>query len=259
MQEYKKPLFQKGRVLKKEGLEALWDFPTGLASTMMDGWHDGILSGFGISYTMEDNGKGQLIVEAGAVLHKGQVVLAEKEVFPFDAFDRQMAVRLYILPGYPEDDFYIWPLEVRIEEIQDSTGGLELGRFRLSHGARLRKEYKDMQDFHTAYNTLDITNVQYAGPGGVTVPPVMLQVFARMVMADKAAGEADISFALMCLGQAPVPRECLLRYISRRLGMEYREIKKMGHNEIYEALVRIAGAGSRGAKQAQRKDGPSVF
>ncbi len=257
MQEYKKPLFQKGRVLKKEGLEALWDFPSGLASTMMAGWHDGILSGFGISYTMEDNGKGQLIVEAGAVLHKGQVVLAGKEVFPFDAFDRQIVVRLYILPGYPADDFYIWPLEVRIEEIEDSTEeGLELGRFRLSHGAHLRKEYQDMQDFHTAYNTLDITNVQYAGPGGATVPPVMLQVFARMVIANKAAGEADISFALMCLGQAPVPRECILWYISRRLGTPYRE---MGHNEIYESLVRIAGTGSRGADRGQRKDGPAVF
>ena len=259
MQEYKKPLFQKGRVLKKEGLEALWDFPSGLASTMMAGWHDGILSGFGISYTMEDNGKGQLIVEAGAVLHKGQVVLAGKEVFPFDAFDRQVVVRLYILPGYPADDFYIWPLEVRIEGIQDSTEGLELGRFRLSQGARLRKEYQDMQDFHTAYNTLDITNVQYAGPGGITIPPVVLQVFARMVMANKAAREADISFALMCLGQAPVPRECLLWYISHRLDMEYREIKEMGHNEIYEALVRIAGAGRRGEGLGQRKDGPAVF
>lgn len=256
MQEYKKPLFQKGRVLKKEGLEALWDFPAGLASTMFHGWHDGILSGFGISYSMEDNGKGQLMVEAGAVLHKGQVVLAGQEVFSFDAFDRQVFVRLYIMPGYPADDFYIWPLEVRIEEgIQDSSG-LELGRFLLSQGAHLRKEYKDMQDFHTAYNTLDITNVPYAGPGGVTVPPALLHVFAHMVLANKAAGETDISFALMCLGQAPVPRECLLWYISRRLGMPYRE---MGHSEIYESLVRIAGESNRGTNQRQRRDGPAVF
>lgn len=256
MQEYRKPLFQKGRVLKKEGLEALWDFPAGLAGTMLDGWHDGILSGFGISYIMEDSGKGQLMVEAGSVLHKGQIVLAGQEVFPFDAFDKQVVVCLHILPGYPADDFYVWPLEVRIEEEIKDNRGLELGRFRLSKGARLRKEYQDMQDFHTAYNTLDITNVPYAGPGGVTVPPVLLKVFARMVLENKAAGETDTSFALMCLGQAPVPRECLLWYISRRLGTPYRE---MGHNEIYESLVRIAGAGSRGAKQGQRKDGPAVF
>ena len=30
MQEYRKPLFQKGRVLKKEGLDALRDFRQGL-------------------------------------------------------------------------------------------------------------------------------------------------------------------------------------------------------------------------------------
>ncbi len=38
MQEYKKPLFQKGRVLKKEGLDALRDFPSGLAEIFFRGW-----------------------------------------------------------------------------------------------------------------------------------------------------------------------------------------------------------------------------
>lgn len=36
MQEYKKPLFQKGRVLKKEGLDALRDFPSGLAEIFLE-------------------------------------------------------------------------------------------------------------------------------------------------------------------------------------------------------------------------------
>ena len=53
-----------------------------------------------------------------------------------------------------------------------------------------------------------------------------------------------------------VPRECLLRYLCRRLGEPYRELT---HSEIYERLVRIAGSGGRGMGQQRRKEDPAVF
>ncbi|MCI9079890.1 MAG: hypothetical protein HFH68_13405 [Lachnospiraceae bacterium] len=257
MQEYRKPLFHKGRVLKKEGLEALRDFPSGFAETYMAGWADGILAGFDISYKKGNDGKGQVVASAGAVWHKGNIILSDEEIFPFEEFDRQIIIKLYILPVLNTEDFEIYPLEIRMEmEEENSGGGLELGRFRLSQGARLRKEYQDMQDFHTAYNTLDITNVPYAGPGGITVSPVLLKVFARMVFSSRTSRESDISFALMCLGSQPVPRECLLQYISHRLGTAYRE---MEHSEIYKCLVQIAGTGNGGSRQTRGKEGPAVF
>ena len=45
MQNYAEPLFSKGRVLKKESLEALRDFPGGLAKLALAEWADGILYG----------------------------------------------------------------------------------------------------------------------------------------------------------------------------------------------------------------------
>ena len=96
----------------------------------------------------------------------------------------------------------------------------------------------------------------YAGPGGATVSPVLLKVFAHMLLNSRTSRESDISFALMCLGRQPVPKECLLQYISNRLGIPYRE---MGHSEIYKYLVQIAGTGNAGRKQAKGKEGPAVF
>ena len=256
MQEYKKPLFQKGRVLKKEGLDALRDFPSGLAEIFFRGWSDGILAGFDISYQKGTGGKGQIIVSDGAVLYKENIIMADQEIFPFEEFDKQIIIKLYILPVLNTEDFDIYPLEIRAEEEGNNNNGLELGRFRLSQGARLRKEYQNMQDFHTAYNTLDITNVPYAGPGGATVSPVLLKVFAHMLLNSRTSRESDISFALMCLGRQPVPKECLLHYICNRLGIPYRE---MGQSEIYKYLVQIAGTGNAGRKQAKGKEGPAVF
>lgn len=257
MQEYKKPLFQKGRVLKKEGLDALRDFPSGMAEIFFKGWSDGILAGFDISYQKGTSGKGQIIVSGGAVLYKENIIMADQEIIPFEEFDKQIIIKLYIFPVVNTEDFDIYPLEICAEEEgNNNNNGLELGRFRLSQGARLRKEYQDMQDFHTAYNTLDITNVPYAGPGGVTVSPVILQVFARMLLSSRTSRESDISFALMCLGRPPVPKECLLHYISNRLGIPYKE---MGQSGIYKYLVQIAGTGNTGRRQVKGKEGPAVF
>ena len=258
MQNYAEPLFHKGRVLKRESLEVLRDFPAGLARMEYADWADGILYGFDISYEAagQDTGSGTVTIEAGAVWHEGQVILTEKEQIPFRAYEQQITVCLRINPGTYTEDFYIRQLELRLKNGEPGNAEFELGRFRLSEGARLRKDYKDLRDCRTAYNTLDITQAPYAGPGGVTVSPVLLRVFARMIMENMGAKETDVQFALLCLNHPPVTRECLLRYICRSLKEPFRELS---HSEIFERLVRIAGVGGRGMGQKRRSEGPAVF
>lgn len=262
MQNFAEPLFGKGRVLKKESLEALRDFPGRLAKLALSGWRDGILFGFDISYAQEEKeaakeaAGGVLEACAGAVWYQGQVVLANAQRIPFRAYEQQITVCLRLYPVVSSEDFSVRPLELRLKNGEPGNGELELGRFRLSKGARLRKDYKDLRDCRTAYNTLDITQVPYAGAGGVTVSPVLLRMFARMVLEHGDAADMDVQFALLCLNHPPVSRECLLWYLSRRIGEPYRELT---HSEIYERLVRIAEAGNRGMRHAKRTEGPAVF
>lgn len=251
MQNYAEPLFRKGRVLKRESLEALRDFPGGLAKLGLSDWADGILYGFDISYT-----SGAVVITSGAVWHQGQIVLTETEQIPFRAYEQQITVCFRLYPGTYTEDFYVRQLELRLKNGEAGSNELELGRFRLSQGARLRKDYRDLRDCRTAYNTLDITQVPYAGPGGVTVSPVLLRMFARMVLENTEAEDLDVQFALLCLNHPPVSRECLLRYICRRLGEPFRELS---HSEIYERLVRIAGAGGRSMGHQGHREGPAVF
>lgn len=258
MQNYAEPLFQKGRVLKRESLEALRNFPAGLARLGLSDWADGILYGFDITYEADkqEPEHAAVVIDAGAVWYQGQVVLTERETIPFRAYEQQITACLRLHPAVNTEDFYVRPLELRLKNAEPSGNEMELGRFRLSEGARLRKDYRDLRDCRTTYNTLDITQMPYAGPGGVTVSPVLLRMFARMVLAQTDAAQMDVPFALLCLNQAPVARECLLRYICRRLGEPFRELS---HNEIYERLVRIAGAGGRGADRQRSTQGPAVF
>lgn len=251
MQNYAEPLFRKGRVLKKESLEALRDFPGGLAKLALSDWADGILYGFDITYENE-----RVTVCAGAVWYEGQVVLTQAEQIAFHAFEQQITVCLRLYPAASTEDFYTRQLELRLKNGEPGGNELELGRFRLSEGARLRKDYRDLRDCRTTYNTLDVTQIPYAGPGGVTVSPVLLTMFARMVLDHTDVPDTDVQFALLCLNHPPVSRECLLRYICRRLGEPYRELS---HSEIYERLVRIAGSGGHGLGRQRQKEGPAVF
>ena len=262
MQNFAEPLFRKGRVLKRESLEALRDFPGGLAKLALSDWTDGILYGFDISY--EANGlmkdgepeSGTVVITSGAVWHQGQIVLTKTEQIPFRAYEQQITLCLRLHPGTYTEDFYVRQLELRLKNGEPGSNELELGRFRLSQGARLRKDYRDLRDCRTTYNTLDITQVPYAGPGGITVSPVLLRMFARMVMENTEAADIDLQFALLCLDHPPVSRECLLRYICRSLGEPFRELS---HSEIYERLLRIAGAGGHGMGQKRRREGPALF
>ena len=251
MQNFSEPLFRKGRVLKTESLEALRDFPLHLARLGLERWADGILFGYDIHYE-----NGSVSVGAGAAWHQGRVVLTEAERLPFHAFEQQVTVCLRLYPGAYTEDFYVRQVQLRLKNGEAGRDEFELGRFRLSEGARLRKDYKDLRDCRTAYNTLDITQVPYAGAEGVTVSPVLLRMFARMVLAHRNAMELDVQFALLCLNQPPVSRECLLRYISRRMDEPYRELT---HSEIYERLVHIAEAGNHGMQHTKRREGPAVF
>lgn len=258
MQNFTEPLFCKGRVLKKESLEALRDFPGRLAKLGLAEWSDGILFGFDIAYEYEKKipGSGKIIIGAGAVWYQGQVILTETETAAFRAYEQQITVCIRLYPCTLAEDFSVRPLELRFKNGEPGNNELELGRFRLSEGARLRKDYKDLGDCRTAYNTLDITQIPYAGPGGITVPPALLRMFARMVLDDQNALETDLQFAFLCLNHPPVSRECLLRYLCRRMGEPLRELS---HTEIYDRLVRIAGAGKNGVPKERRKDGPAVF
>ena len=251
MQDYVKPLFQKGRVLKKESLEALRDFPQELARLGLEGWSDGVLFGFDMVYE-----NGAVTVSKGAIWHQGQIVQTKEETIPFRAYEQPVTVCLRLYPELSTEDFCVRKLEFRLKNGEPSSNELELGRFRPSKGPRLRKDYLDLRDCRTAFNTLDITQVPYAGQGGVTVSPVMLRVFARMVLENRKALDMDVQFALLCLGQPYVFRECLLWYVCRRLG---EPLKELTHSEIYERLLRIAGAGESGRKRRGQKDGPAVF
>ena len=216
------PVFAKGRVLKKESIEYLRDFPYELASLAYEKYSDGVLSGF--SASVKD---GRLFVSKGAVKYKNNIIAVSENIIEIAETDYERFLYIKLITGELREtpDYKICPVEIKT----DASGGLleneiELGRFCLNPGAVLRCEYDSFSDLRTPENTLDVTRVYYAGIGGPTLHPAILKEYAR-AWAGFPAEPADLIFVMMCLNSDVIHRPSIEYYISAKTGggcKEYR-------------------------------------
>ncbi len=226
------PKFAKGRVLKKESLDVIRDFPRDFVQLTYEKYSDGVIHGFDIN--VSDN---MVYITKGAIKHKGEIIIAESGVLDFNLYGKNVCVKMKIKEQEETEDFKTIGIEYKIDMDYDlKENEIELGRLNLSEGAILRKDYTGVSDFKTQYNTLDITNVLYASMGQATIAPKLLKKFAETLLKSSASNPYDISFAFTCLNSDVIHSESINCYLSRRLNYKGT---KLTNDEIYKSLVMI--------------------
>lgn len=244
------PLFTKGRVVKKESLEYLRDFPYDFLSLAMDQYSDGIISGF----TVYIEG-GCMVISKGALKHKGRILILQENKSPFEDFQRNVCVKLVIHEARTTADFVTCPIEIRVDEAEPSAANeIELGRFYLEEGAYLRREYDSFADFRTYVNTLNILNAPYAGLFTPTLHPIIMREYARALLAGSTS-DPDISFALMCLNTGVVHKETIQWHVARKSGNPYKDYTLP---ELYNKLSALLLQKERKKRLSYNEFGPKI-
>ena len=112
------------------------------------------------------------------------------------------------------DSFVTREMELAFTEGASSeTRYLELCRFKLQPGARLRYTYTSFADRETEYDTLNTIHAPFCGMGRPTLSPEITAHFAREALAAGADG-TDALFCMMLLSsKEPVQAEALEAYI----------------------------------------------
>lgn len=249
-----RPLFTKGRVVKKESLDQLEQFPREMARIFLEGYSDGILSGFDLTVQEQT-----LFISAGAVKYHGEVLLFREAERSFTEYGNVVIVKLCLGEMQRTEDFCVVPAEWKVDgEPPQPEREMELGRFCLSEGAVLRRKYQGVEDFKTAYNTLDFTHVLYAGEGRAAMSPRLMKQFGEELFSLESGHPLDDPFALLCMNHAVVQRVCVERYLSRRLGEKSREYT---NEEIYSRMLQVLRSGSSGERSGRRMErkGPCVM
>ena len=132
---------------------------------------------------------------------------------------------------------------------------LELARFKLQAGARLRSDYVDFYDYETEFDTVNRIYVPYAAPDHPGIWPQILKSFARELLKYAVTDPWDCAFCLQCLQRKEaMPYEAVRAYLHARLGQN----KEYTNMQMYGALKKIlreAGGREEIPGQTRKKEG----
>lgn len=227
------PKFQKGRILKTAMLENLRDFPREFADIYYRDYADGVVTG-----TYVEVGPDKLTIHPGIVKHQGRLyLLNDPAVIAYQATGRETAVKVRFQEGTEDSDWSVYRSEIVLDErIEAGPAELELCRFKLKEGARLRQDYQNFRDLATEYNTVNLLHVPIAAYGQTTVSPVVMRMFGDEMLRRGSSDPQDTAFGMMCLNEGTLNRNVILHYIAGRLGLTYKDY---GNADIHKHLSRI--------------------
>jgi hypothetical protein len=246
------PNFAKGKILKTEMLDSLRDFPKHGLDILYQEHSDGVLCGATVRVETE-----ALVIGRGMVKWSGRIYMLEAEHrMPYRATGKETVLKVRFKEEDVQNDFIVYASEVLLDEdTQLHSNELELGRFKLKDGARLRTEYQSLADFATEYNTWNVLQIPYSGYSGSTLHPAVLKFFARELFKCGSSNPVDMAFAMQCMGQPVLDRELIVRYVTYRLGLESRSFSNTQLHKYLTRIIEEAKGDYRG-KPDFRKSGP---
>ncbi|MEY8356565.1 hypothetical protein AALB39_24880 [Lachnospiraceae bacterium 54-53] len=234
MFQYDYPQFEKKRLLRVEMLDKLRDYPKNFLELSFLGFGDGVVNGCEISWD-----DGRLTVSPGMIYRKGNLYFMEQPyVTECRAEDKVRYLKVQFLAEIREAGKITGNTRIFLEDKKpDPACELELCRFRLQEGARLRDRHENFQDYSTEYDTVNLIRQPYAAAGGSTLNPRLIRQFAREIMRSRSSSSLDMSFSMTALSNHGLTTaDCLREYLWARLGEEYGD---KGNGAVYRGLLEV--------------------
>lgn len=228
------PLISEGHILTRTILQAWSDHVLLADQYLYKGYANGILAGCELT-TTEDT----IILNEGLILFDHEIFLMKEPMTvkyePTNAttllkvsFSNEMRDASY---RYREVDMTLTDQTVL------QKGEMELCRFKLQEGAKLRYRYQDFEDRNTEYDTLNQIHTPYAAGGRSTLAPDITKSFAREMLAISTVPDFDALFCMQILSMdRPVTKDALVSYLERRNKAKVEDTTNLG---IYLELAKI--------------------
>ena len=252
---YEYPKFEKKHLLTTEMLEQLRDHPRYYSELLFYGYGNGIVNGCGLSW--EEN---RLTVDKGILYWNGNLYFM-KEPYTLDCFpeDQLRYLKVNFLEEEKKPGKICGGTSIYLsKEPVDSSCEMELCRFRLQVGARLRNSYQDFCDYSTEYDTINRIHTLFSDNGGSTISPGILIQFAHEMLEKDLSDTYDVSFCMNVLANdGKIASKCIKTYLKRQCDSDVR--KEDSNEKIYEGLLNTlksrSGTGNYQKGNDQRKKG----
>ena len=235
------PLFNSGRLLKIEMLEELRDFPREFFDIRLKEYSNGIISGCDIDVI-----DGFITINKGIIKHQDRLYLLKKEnKIQYECNNKLMILKVKFSPSIEDKDFRKNSTEINLNEnFALENNEIEICRFKLRIGAKLRINHVDFNDLATEYDTVNTINVPYAAYGESSLNPEISRQFGSELLKCNLSEAWDISFGMTCVqSKDPVQKEIIIRYLIYKLNIE---VKNYSNEEIYDYLLDILNSAKNG-------------
>lgn len=256
MFRYEYPIFEHKNLLKKSMLDELRDYPLSLSRMYFSGYGDGILEGCALSWE-----PGVLHLGAGLLHYRGDIYRMEASCpLACSATDQLTYLKVRFATMDYERGKQGGMGEILLSNAPAENGEMELGRFRLQEGARLRTVYENFEDYQTEYDTVNRIHVPYAGPGGAGLWPQLLRTYAKELLETGTTDVYDVGFAMAVLGaDGQASPMCIKAYLA---GAGEETGEQFSNGECYRKLLHILRnrkSGGTGWKQQEGVRGQMIL
>ena len=254
MFRYVHPCFQLKHLLQVEMLEQLRDYPKNYLELMFNGYGNGILSGCDLSW---NNNK--LAVGSGIIYYNHNLyMMNERYLLECKPENEKRYLKVEFLEEMQEPNQTVGMGRIILSKTEaDPSCELELCRFLLQEGARLRNRYENFEDYSTDYDTINLIHVPYAVKGESSLHPGILKQFAKEALQNELNNPFDISFSMNILALAGnVSRDCIKEYLHAR----GTQLKNTDNQTLYEGLLHILkGNDGNWSREGEQKRGRSIL
>jgi len=244
------PLFERGRLLKIEMLEALRDFPRDLLEIYFKDSPKGILTGCEIKTE-----KHHLVIEPGIILYNNLLfILKEPYEVPYLSNNRLTLLKVRCLDTEQEKDFKRSISQIYLDyQCECKENEIELCRFKLKEGARLRSNYVDFQDLSTEYDTVNRLYVPYIKGNLLTFTPEILSYYVKELLNCQNLDPIDIQFCYLILQNEGVIAWHVVEAYLKMKGE--RVLEPVSKEQAYGTLSRILQRIKQGGKAKGNQNG----
>ena len=237
------PLFNSGRLLKIDMLEELRDFPREFFDIRLKEYSDGIISGCDID--VSDN---FIVIKKGIIKYQDVIyILKEEKKIAYECNNQLMILKVKFLSTKEEKDFINNFTEVCLDEkLELEANEIEICRFKLRAGAKLRINHIDFTDFSTEYDTVNTIYAPYAAYGESSLNPDISRRFGQELLKCNLSEAWDISFGMTCVqSKEPVQKEIIVSYLVYKLNIE---MKEYSNEDLYYYLLEVLNSAKNGAR-----------
>ena len=250
------PLFQQNRILKKEMLWSVRDYALLSEQLAYQTYSEGILQGCEVRI------EGKYIVVGTGMIKYGEFIcfrMEEERIF-YAPSQKEQILKIRFQKKQTED-WIQYQMDLVLEDtVPLQENEFELCRYKLQTGAKLREQYKNLEDMGTEYDILNFISASWGGLEGKTIAPVITKRFAEELLKSENCKQEDLCFAYFCLSQAgALPRKVVLDYIGRKCSCRLEE--DISNQRIFEELCRLVrktgGAAEKGL--AERLDRRRIY